>query len=73
MAAKPKSQILTAQIKGGQWRLDIVFETKDGAILEGTRTEMLYAESQMSGDVSSKNVGTLLRGRTRELLKREGL
>lgn len=73
MAAKPKSQILKGQVNGGQWRLDLVFETKDGAVLEGTRTEMLYAESQMSGEVSSKNVGTLLRGRTRELLRREGL
>lgn len=73
MGAKPKSKILAGQVNGGQWRIDIVFETKDGAILEGTRAEMLYAESQLEGDVSAKNVGTLLRARTRELLKREGL
>lgn len=73
MAPKPKSKILAGQVNGGQWRIDIVFETKDGAVLEGTRVEMLYAESQLKGDVSAKNVGTLLRARTRELLKREGL
>lgn len=73
MGAKPKSKILAGQVSGGQWLFNIVFETKDGQILEGTRAEMLYAESQMAGEASSKNVGTLLRGRTRELLKREGL
>lgn len=79
MAKKPTSKILAGQRNGGQWRFDIVFETKDGVILEGTRAQAVYAESQFSdsdkekAETKAHNVGVLLRERTRELLKREGL
>lgn len=72
-AAKPKSKLLKGQVNGGQWTFDIVFETKDGQVLEGTRARAVYSESQMKGDMPAENVGTLLRWRTRELLSREGL
>lgn len=69
MAAK-KSTLPKAQITGGQWIFTLVFETKNGAVVEGTRTELRYAESLFKDKVGVGNLVTLLRGRTRELLKR---